>query len=76
MQQWESFLLFHYLFFGRSRVLNFKIFIKIVDLISFHKISSKKIYFLLLFLKKNLDFFIIFVAIKVCAIVWACCFCS
>lgn len=76
MQQWESFLLLHYLFFGRSRVLNFTIFIKIVDLISFHKISSKKIYFLLLFLKKNLDFFIIFVAIKVCAIVWACCFCS
>ena len=76
MQQWELFLLLHYLFFGRSRVLNFTIFIKIVDLISFHKISSKKIYFLLLFLKKNLDFFIIFVAIKVCAIVWACCFCS
>lgn len=76
MQQWESFLLLHYLFFWRSRVLNFTIFIKIVDLISFHKISSKKIYFLLLFLKKNLDFFIIFVAIKVCAIVWACCFCS
>lgn len=49
---------------------------KNVDLISFHKISSKKIYFLLLFLKKKLDFFIIFVAIKVCAIVWACCFCS